>query len=69
MRSAIPLEDPKLSKPTQIIEDKVSSVLGDEFHYMHSMNVPTNYCYKKRFFASLKEAMFAWNPEMLKKKK
>ena len=69
LQSAMPLEHPKLSKPPKNIEDKFSSVLGDGFHYMHRITVPTNHCYKKRFFVSLQEAIFAWNPEMLKKVK
>ena len=67
LQSAMPLEHPKLSKPPQNIEDKFSSVLGDGFHCMHRIAVPTNHCYKNSFFMSLQEAIFSWNPEMLKK--
>ena len=69
MQSAMPLENPKLSAPPQKMEGKVSSVLGCGFHHMHRMIVPTNHCYRKRFIFSLKEAMFPWNPDMLKKVK
>ena len=41
------LENHKLSKPPQNIDDNFSSVLGYGFHFMHLMNVPTNHCFKK----------------------
>ena len=59
LQSAIPLEHSKLSKLPKNIEDRFSSLLGKEFHYIHRIIVPTNYCYKKRYFISLQEHMFA----------
>ena len=59
LQLSIPLEHPKLLKPPQNVEDKFSFVLGYRFHHMYRMNVPTNHCYKKIFFVSLHENIFA----------
>jgi hypothetical protein len=52
------LHDP----PTDVIEDKVSAVLGDIFHAIDRPKIPIHHEYKKVCKHALQEAFFAWNP-------
>ena len=69
LKNTVSFHHPNLSTPPTVVEDKFSAVLGDGFHYMQRIRVPTNHCYKKRFYVSLREAFFAWDPDMLQKVK
>ena len=69
LKNAVSFHHPNLSAPPTVVEDKFSAVLGDGFHCMQRIRVPTNYYCKKRFHVSLREAFFSWDPDILQKVK
>ena len=52
------LNQAELEKSPNQIKDIFYAVLGEAFHFMDRMKVPTNHCFKKRYFALLQEAFF-----------
>ena len=58
IKNAVPFNHPKLSPPPSSIADKFSSVLGDGFHFMDRIKVPTNHCHKKSFYICRLQSLF-----------
>ena len=69
LKNTVSFHHPNLSALPTVVEDKFSVVLGNRFHCMQRVRVPTNHYHKKRFYVSLQEAFFAWDPGMLHKVK
>ena len=53
--------------PEKIVNRFSSVVLGDPFHIMDRPKVPSRHCYKKMYKIAFREALLAWNTELLQK--
>ena len=61
------LEHDKLGEVPDWVKIVFSCVLGDHFHAMDRMWVPTHHEHKKGYFYSLMEGFFQWDPDDLER--
>ncbi|GFH52681.1 hypothetical protein CTEN210_09158 [Chaetoceros tenuissimus] len=59
----------ELGDPPEKIVNRFSTVLGDPFHIMDRPKVPSRHCYKKLYKIAFRDALLAWNTELLQELK